>query len=113
MEYTKSEIINSLNYKIGLSIVEKEILKLENTALNDEDFEKIKLIKEQNFKIKIKNKTYLRCKVQLIICTILIIFCLFTVNYTILIFTLIFFISSLSGLITNRLTKNEKAYIKS
>ncbi len=113
MEYTKSEILDSFNYTMGLSKVEKHLAEFENQTLSEIEIEKIATIRKKNLKLKSKDRTYNRCLIQSIISGLIFILCYFTSTFPILQFiSPIIFISSFAGIITNNLSIQERTYLK-
>ncbi len=47
MKYTKPEILDSFNYNMGLSNVEKHLDEFENQTLSEVEIEKITLIRKK------------------------------------------------------------------
>ena len=108
-----SELLTSKRFEIGYSEVKKRLEEHRNNGLiEDKQFEKIQ---NEDILLKIKYKTYKKCLRKIIIGIILIgigLISTLSFRYLITVVGIILFISSFFGILSNRLTKDEKEYLK-
>ena len=110
-----SKLLTNQRFEFGYSEVRKKLEQLKVDGLIDEkQFEKIQ---EEDILLKIKYKTYKKCVRQIIIGLTLtgIGFTLMggsSLRYLFIVGGLILSISSFFGILSNKLTKNQKEYLK-
>lgn len=108
-----SELLTNKRFEFGYSEVKKRLEQYRNNELiDDKQFEKIL---NEDILLKIKYKTYKKCVRNIIIGLILIgigLINTLSFRYLIIVGGIILTISSFFGILSNRLNKNEKEYLK-
>lgn len=110
-----SKLLTNERFSYGYSEVKERLEKLAADGLIDEkQFEKIR---NEDILLKIKYKTYKKCVRQIIIALVLIgigflLTSISPLRYLLIVGGLILFTSSFFGVLSNRLTKSQKTYLK-
>ncbi|WP_165748745.1 hypothetical protein [Cellulophaga sp. Z1A5H] len=109
----RSKLLTNERFEFGYLEVKESLKKLKKDGLIDEkQFEKIQT---EDMLLKIKYKTYKKCVRNIIIGLVLTgIGCIGNspAIYAVLLIGIIFSVSSFFGVLSNRITKNQKAYLK-
>ncbi|MFT7898751.1 hypothetical protein VBY74_02090 [Tenacibaculum ascidiaceicola] len=111
-----SELLTNERFKFGYSEVKKELELLKsNDLINNKQFEKIY---NEDILLKIKYKTYKKALRNLIIGLVLIgtgfvLMNTLSFRYLIIVGGIILSVSSFFGILSNKLTKSQKEYLKS
>jgi len=110
-----SDLLTNKRFGFGYSEVKTRLEQLkENGLIDDTQFEKIR---NEDILLKIKFKTYKKCLRKIVIGLILTgigitIMITSPLRYLIIVGGIILSISSFFGILSNRLTKNQKEYLK-